>query len=93
MTPEEELEIFRLKVQLEALRVVVRALLTGIANSSPDGPQILRERFAELRNKHSKITIPGLRTGYSDMLTAEYQEALEDLLSFIEAGLRPEPMP
>jgi hypothetical protein len=48
MTPEE-LEFFRLKVQLEALRVVVRGLFTGLANSSPTGAQALRERFAQLR--------------------------------------------
>jgi hypothetical protein len=86
LTPEE-LEIFRLKVQLEALRVIVRALFLTIAKSSTTGPQILQDRFDDLRREHGKIMIPGLRPGYSDMLSAEYQEALKDLLSFIESGL------
>jgi hypothetical protein len=86
LTPEQ-LEIFRLKVQLEALRVLVRGLFTGIANSSPTGPDTMRQRFAELRNEHGKIVLKGAPPEYSDMLTAEYQEALDNLLSFIEGGL------
>ena len=86
MTPEE-LEFFRLKVQLEALRVLMRGLYTGLANSSPTAAQAFRESFAKLRKEHGKITFKGLFPEYSDMLASEYQEALEDLLSFIEAGL------
>ncbi|MGO9263441.1 MAG: hypothetical protein ACLQBA_00910 [Candidatus Binataceae bacterium] len=87
MTPAE-LEILRFRVQLEALRVLVRGLYTGIANSSPTAPAILRERFAALRNEHGKIALKGTTPEQSDLIAAEYQEALDDLLQFIEGGLR-----
>jgi hypothetical protein len=84
---EDELEMFRLKVRVEALRVLVRGLYTGLANSSPNGGQAVRERFAALRAKHSKVVISGIAPEYSDMLASEYEEALEDLLKYIESGL------
>lgn len=87
MTPQE-LEMLRLRVQLEALRVLVRGLYTGIANSSPTTPAVLRERFVALRAEHSQIALKGIGPEQSDLIAAEYQEALDDLLQFIEGGLR-----
>jgi hypothetical protein len=85
----EELEQFRLKAQLEALRVLVRGLYTGLANSSPCAAASLRVRFADLRKSHSQVVLKGVDPAYSDMLAAEHQNALEDLLSFIEEGIKP----
>ena len=83
----EELEIFKLKAQLEALRVLVRMLYSGLANSSPAAAHAAREKFASLRLEHSKIVLKDIAPEYSDMLSSEYQSALEDLLSFIENGI------
>jgi hypothetical protein len=85
---EIKLEILRLKLKIEVHHVLLRGLYTGLANSSPTGPQAYRDRFADLRREHSKIAIPGIPPEYSDMISAEYQEALEDTLSSIETGFR-----
>ena len=85
---EAELEIFRLKIRLEVHQVLLRGLYTAPANSSPNGPQAYRDRFAALRKEHGKIAIPGLAPEYSDLISAEYQEALDDTLSDIESGFR-----
>jgi len=85
---EAELDILRLKLKIEVHQLLLRGLYTGLVNSSPTGPQAYRDRFAALRQEHSKIAIPGIPPEYSDMLSGEYQEALEDTLSFIEAGFR-----
>jgi hypothetical protein len=87
VTPKE-LESFRMKMQLEALRVLVQGLYSALANSSPEASANLRERFAELRRSHGQVVIKGVDPAYSDMLAAEYQSALEDLLSSIEEKLR-----
>ena len=84
---EAELEILRLKMRAEVHLVLLRALYTGLANSSPTVAPSLRERFEALRKDHGRIAIPGLAAGYSDLVAGEYQEALNDALSFIEDGL------
>ena len=86
MTPQE-LDTIKVKVQLQALRVVLRGLYTGIANSTGAG-KALREEFARLRQEHSTIVLKGVNPAYSDMLAAEYQSALDDLLTDIESGLK-----
>ena len=85
---ETDLELWRLKAKIEAIRVLLRVLYTGMANSSPTGAESLRDRFAALRQDHGRITFPGLPPEYSDALSAEYQEALDDLLTSIESGFR-----
>jgi len=85
---EFDLEIFRLKMRLEVHLVLIRGLYTGLANTSPNGGQALLAKFAALRQEHQKIAIPGLKEGYSDLVAGEYQEALEEALSWIEGGLK-----
>ena len=86
MTPEE-LELFKVKAQVLALQVMLRGLYTGLAKGSPSAASSLREEFSALRKDHAKIAIPNLPPEYSDMLSSEYQAALNDLLCFIEDGL------
>jgi hypothetical protein len=85
---EVELEILRLRLRAEVHQVLLRGLYTGMANTSPSAAQGVRDQFAKLRQEHSKIVIRGLPPTSSDMVAAEYQEALEDALSHIEAGFR-----
>lgn len=87
MTPEE-LDLFRLKVRVAVLLNLVRGLYTGLANSSPAAHEALLEKFSALRQDHSKIVLKGIAAEYSDMLAAEYQEALDEYLKDIESGLR-----
>jgi hypothetical protein len=85
---ETELEIVRLKVRMEVLRILSRALYTGLANTSPTVAQTIRDRFSNLRQEHDKIALKGMTPEMSDLISAEYQEALEDILSSIESGFR-----
>jgi hypothetical protein len=85
---ETELEILRLKLRLEVHRVLLRGLYTMWANTSPAAAQAQLDRFAALRAEHAKIVIPSLRPEYSDLIAEEYQDALDDTLSAIEAGIR-----
>jgi hypothetical protein len=70
---EIELEILRLRLRAEAHQVLLRGLYTGLANISPAVAQSCRDQFEE----HSKIVIRGLSPALSEMVAAEYQEALE----------------
>ena len=85
---EGELDILRIKLRLEVFHVLLRGLYTGLANSSPTAAQACRDQFSALRQEQAKIVIPGLLPGYSDLVSAEYQEALEETLSHIESGFR-----
>ncbi len=67
---------------------LIRKLYTGLAALSPNGAQILRDQFLRLRQEHEKIALPGVSPEYSDLVAAEYQEALDDLLTYIESGFR-----
>jgi hypothetical protein len=83
---EQELTILRLNLKIEVHLFLLRGLYSALANISPDASKAFRDRFAALRQEHGKIAIQGLAPGYSDLVAAEYQEALEDALSNIEAG-------
>ena len=85
---ESELEIFRLKARLEVHQVLLRGLYTMLANSVPGGGKAFRDRFAALREEHSKVAIQGVSPEYSDLFSGEYQEALDDALKDIESRFR-----
>jgi hypothetical protein len=85
---ENDLEILRLKVRIEALQLLIRTLYSGLANTSPTAAQTCREQFARLRQDHGKMALTGTTPEVSDLIAAEYQEALDDLLTFIESGFR-----
>jgi hypothetical protein len=85
---ESELELLRLKLKIEAIVVLVRALYIGLANSSPTVTQAFRVNFSSLRESHSQVAIPGIPPEFSDLVAGEYQEALDDFLKLIESGFR-----
>ena len=85
---EIDLEILRLRLRMEVHQVLLRGLYSGLANIFPSAAKMCRDQFATLRREHSKTAIRGLPPASSDLISAEYQEALEDVLSNIEAGLR-----
>ena len=88
MTPEE-LETVRLKLQVQALSVMVEGLYTALANTDVISPQALRESFAKLRSAHSKVVLKNLDAATSDLVSSEYQEILDALLLRIEKKLKP----
>jgi hypothetical protein len=83
---EPELEIFRLKTRQEVLLNLMRGLYTGLASISPSADQVLREKFSKMRQESQQVVLKGIDPAYSDLSAAEYQDACEDILSFIEAG-------
>jgi hypothetical protein len=85
---KDELEMLRLRLRVETLLLVIRMLYTGLANSSPTAVQAFRDQFARLRQAHSKIALKGMTPEYSDLIAAEHQEVLDDVLTFIESGFR-----
>ena len=85
MSPQE-LELMQIKIKTEILLTLLRGLYTGLANSSPTAMEGIKQNFANLRKQHSLVTIKGLSAEYSDLVSSETQEALEDVLSFIENG-------
>lgn len=88
MMTQEELEALRIKAQLEALRVLMRMLYTGLANSSSSAAIEARAKFAALRQEHGRVVLSDRSAVESDMVTAEFQEALDDLLTYIESGIK-----
>ncbi len=86
MTPQT-LEIVRLKAQIHALQVLVRTLFVGLGMQSPTAAAGVRQHFEALRAQHAQITLDHVDPAESDMVAAEFQEAIDDLLRFIEQGL------
>ena len=85
MSPQE-LELMRMKIKTEVLLTLVRGLYTSLANSSPVAMEAIKQRFAALRKEHALVAIKGLSAEYSDLVSAEAQDALEDVLKYIENG-------
>ena len=85
MSPQE-LELMQMKIKTEVLLTLIRGLYTGLANSSPAAMEASKQTFAALRKEHSLVAIKGLSAEYSDLVSAEAQEALDDVLKYIENG-------
>lgn len=84
---EQELQILQLRMKIEALYILVRGLYSGIVGTSPTGIEYLKRQFAALRQHASLVAIKGLPPEQSDLAAGEFQTALEDFLSDLEAGL------
>lgn len=81
---EQELEVIRVNLRIEVLKILVGGLYTALAKQSPSAAQALLTKFAEIRQDHSKIALKGLVPEYSNLIAAEYQEALDEMLGSIE---------
>lgn len=64
----------------------MRGLYLEMARISPNGPRRYREKFTALRARQQKIALTGIDPALADMADAEYQRALDELLSYIESG-------
>jgi hypothetical protein len=82
-----ELEHFRLKSNILALKAVMRTMFALFASCSPVHEQATREAFNRLRDSGDKLVLTEFDPASSDMLTSEYQAIMEDLLRFIENGM------
>lgn len=82
-----ELEQFRLKANILALKAMMRTLSSLFAASSPAHAQALKEAFAGMRDTNTRLVLSELDPVSSDMIASEYQGIVEDLLHFIENGV------
>jgi hypothetical protein len=87
----KELSIFRDRVNILSIKVVLRTLCAVVVHQSDNNLFNLHHAFGELRKTHERLVVQGLNAASSDMLAAEYQSVMEDLLVFIENGLPDKP--
>jgi hypothetical protein len=85
---KNELEFLHLKVKIGAMHVLMRTLYAALVNSSATSAQVCRDELARLRQDHGKIALAGTTPQESELVTTAYREALDELLTFIESGLR-----
>ena len=88
---ESDLQTLRIIVSITAIRTLLRECLAEMAAVSPERGHRYREIFAKLRSRQQPFALNGIDADLQDLATAEYQNALDELLSYVEAGLRSEP--
>jgi hypothetical protein len=88
---ETELQTLRIIVSLTAIRTLLRECLVENAAASPGRAYRYREIFARLRARPQPLALNGIDSPLQDLATNEYQDALEELLSYVESGLGSEP--
>ena len=87
MSPEE-LDLFRLKMQVQSLRLLIEGLYATLGRASPAFASSLSTSFAELRPRYEQVVLRNLPPGYSDMLSAEFQNAFAEILTSIETQIK-----
>jgi hypothetical protein len=87
----QELRTFRDRVDILSVKVLLRTLFTVVAHQSENNLQNLHSAFSELRKTHERLVIKGIDAATSDMIAAEYQSVMENMLVFLENGLPPLP--
>ena len=85
---KDQLEILKLKSQIQALQVVLSMICAALGRTFPSFSESLQETGNQLRESHSKIALKGYPPELSDLIAGEYQEALDDILNFIEDGIK-----
>jgi hypothetical protein len=87
----QELNAFRDRATLVALKVMIRTLCAVMAAQSPEQAKALRSAFVGLRKTHASLVLKELGAVGSDMVTSEYQSLMEELLNFVEKGITGNP--
>lgn len=87
---ETERQTLKIIVAITAMRAVMRECLVEMAASFPNGACRTRQALARLRTRPPALGLNGIDPALSQLAAHEYQDALNELLSFIESGLRNE---
>jgi hypothetical protein len=85
---ESDLQTLRIIVSITAIRTLLRECFIEIAGTSPNRAGRYREIFAALRSGQPALALNGIDPALKELAANEYQEALDELLSYIESGLR-----
>ena len=80
---EKELEIVRLKAKILALETVLSTLFSALGRTFPSFSQSFRETGNAMKEEYSMLAVKGYPPELSDLLAGEYQEALDELLKFL----------
>ena len=89
MTPEELANI-RLNARVEILTTMMRGLYVALAHTAPSVADSMRETFSKLRTSSLQMTLNDTHPAMSDLLAGEYQEVLNEILTFFEDGFPPD---
>jgi hypothetical protein len=80
---ENELELLRLRCRLLAHEAVLGAVCSALARTFPSFGQSLLESGISAKVEYQTLALKGARPEVSDMIAAEFQEAFDEVLSFI----------
>lgn len=81
---EQELEIVRLKMKIEALYVIFFGVCNALGRTSPDFLPTLLRTAKEKQLEYQTVVLKGVSPGLSDLMAGEFQEAFNDLISQME---------
>jgi hypothetical protein len=84
---EQELEIVRLKMKIEALSLIFFGVCNALGRTSPAFLPSLLKTAKEKQTEYQSIALKGVSPEVSDLMAAEFQEAFADLISVMEQSL------
>lgn len=82
---QEELEIIRLKLRAEVREIALQELVRAAA-AQPSAMQSLQAWASRVRAQAGLQTIQGEHSATSDLLAAEYQQALREMFDGLGLG-------
>ena len=85
---EQELEIVKLKMKIEALSLVFFGVCNALGRASPAFVPSLLSTVKEKQIEYQSIALKGISPEISDLMAAEFQEAFDDLISLMELTLK-----
>ena len=85
---EQELEIVKLKMKIEALSLVFFGVCNALGRAYPAFVPSLLSTVKEKQIEYQSIALKGISPEISDLMAAEFQEAFDDLISLMELTLK-----
>ncbi len=80
---EQELEVVKLKLRLEAVSVLTVNMYRLMAQSSSQLNFNIRNSLRQIEDDHANVVFASMKPEYSDMLAGEYEDALKGLIESI----------
>jgi hypothetical protein len=83
---ELELSNLQAKVKIEVFRQLIKVLYVAAVQARPDAEKSFRQLFANMRATGEELRLKNYPPEQSMLIAAEYQDALDSILSEIEAA-------
>ena len=90
---EQELEIVRLKMKIEALSVIFFGVCNALGRTSPAFLPSLLKTAKEKQLEYQVVALKGVSPELSDLIAGEFQEAFNDLISQMENSFSKQSIP